>query len=490
MPACIVWFRQDLRLTDNPALLEAARSGLPIVPVFILDDENAGEWKHGGATRWWLHHSLTALDASLNNSLIVRKGRAEEILPKLIEDVGATSVYWNRCYEPWRIKRDKAIKEQLTTEVGITAESFNASLLWEPWQVHKEDKTPYKVFTPFFRRGCRNAGDPPHPAKKPAKLTLRKREEPFALPSLHLLPQKPFPRWDKKMEPYWQIGEAGAQQRLKDFLDENLKGYKEGRNYPVRPNVSRLSPYLHFGEISPRQVWHDSQAHALLHQYETDLDTFHTELGWREFSHALLYHFPHLPEKPLQERFNAFPWAENDKFLTCWQTGQTGYPIVDAGMRELWETGYMHNRVRMIVGSFLVKHLRLHWHHGEKWFWDCLVDADLANNSASWQWIAGCGADAAPYFRVFNPVTQGEKFDAAGIYVRRWCPELMKLPDSLVHKPWEAPPILLKEAGIRLGETYPAPIVDHKQARAEALSAFQETKGYAPDEGTENDDER
>lgn len=477
MSACIVWFRQDLRLSDNPALQEAARSGLPIIPVFILDDENAGSWKHGGASRWWLHHSLTALDKSLKETLVVRKGRADEILPKLVKEFDASAVYWNRCYEPWRISRDKAIKERLT-ESGILAESFNASLLWEPWQVLKEDKTPYKVFTPYFRRGCRNAGDPPEPHKKPAKLNLKERSGDLKLSALHLLPEKPFPRWDKKMESYWKIGEAGALARLKDFLDDGLKGYKEGRNHPIRPNVSRLSPYLHFGEISPRQVWHESQSHALIHKYETDLDTFHSELGWREFSHSLLYHFPWLPDDPLQERFKAFPWADdNADYLARWQQGQTGYPIVDAGMRELWETGYMHNRVRMIVGSFLVKHLRLHWHHGEKWFWDCLVDADLANNSASWQWIAGCGADAAPYFRVFNPVTQGEKFDTKGEYVRRWCPELSKLPDSLVHKPWEAPPLLLKEAGITLGKTYPKPIVDHKAARDAALAAFKATKG-------------
>jgi deoxyribodipyrimidine photo-lyase len=476
MSTCILWFRQDLRLTDNPALLAAVQSGVPIIPVFILDDENAGNWKYGGATRWWLHHSLKALDSSLKNSIIFKVGRADQILPALAKEFGAEAVFWNRCYEPWRIKRDKAIKSSLT-DLGIRTESFNSALLWEPWDVSKQDGTPYKVFTPYYRKGCLPSGEPALPKDKPKTINLHPRQGPSALDDLKLLPHKPEPRWDHKMEQYWKIGEAGAQARLAEFLEAAIDGYKEGRNFPSRDNVSRLSPYLHFGEISPRQVWHDSKRAALEMQKENDLDTFHSELGWREFSHSLLYHFPALPEKPLQSRFEDFPWARlSQATLEKWQKGQTGYPIVDAGMRELWETGYMHNRVRMVVGSFLVKHLRLHWEHGEKWFWDCLVDADLANNAASWQWIAGCGADAAPYFRIFNPVTQGEKFDADGSYVRRWCPEIAKLPDALLHKPWEASPLELKSAGIVLGKTYPAPIVDHKEARELALQAFKATR--------------
>lgn len=484
MTHCILWFRQDLRLADNPALIEAARSGLKIIPVFIRDDAAAGDWKAGGATRWWLHHSLKALNASLDGTMIFAKGNAEELIPEIARQHDVKAVFWNRCYEPWRIKRDKRIKETLFTS-GIKAESFNASLLWEPWDVLKKDGTPYKVFTPFFRNGCRGAAQPPEPKARPKKIDLHQPAKDLpAIDTLELLPRKPEPRWDHKMEAYWHIGETGARKRLNEFLADELAGYKEGRNYPSRANVSRLSPHLHFGEISPREVWYASQHSGLEQKQETDLDTFHSELGWREFSHSLLYHFPSLPRKALQSRFDAFPWARaTASVLEKWQQGQTGYPIVDAGMRELWETGYMHNRVRMVVGSFLVKHLRLHWHHGEDWFWDCLVDADLANNSASWQWIAGCGADAAPYFRVFNPVTQGEKFDPKGEYVRRWCPELSRLPDSLIHKPWEAPPMILAQAGVTLGRTYPAPMVDHKEARSAALAAFKATGGHADEDG-------
>lgn len=466
MSISILWFRQDLRLLDNPALIAAVQSGLPVLPVYILDDQSAGPWKMGGASRVWLHHSLTALNKSLNGNLAVFTGKADDVLKKLVKETGAVNLYWNRCYEPWRIARDKKIK----SDIGITAESFQANLLWEPWQVLKADGTPYKVFTPFYRKGCLGKPEPrgPHAAPKTIQYAQYKQT---SIDDLKLLPKKP--RWDMPMLEHWTIGEHGAQQRLKDFLEGDLAGYKEGRNFPKRTNVSRLSPYLHFGEISPFQVWHDSKAAAFSAGKEQDLDTFHSELGWREFSHSLLYHFPQLPEKPLQPRFADFPWAKADKkTLKAWTSGHTGYPIVDAGMRELWATGYMHNRVRMIVGSFLVKDLIIHWEHGESWFWDTLFDADLANNAASWQWIAGCGADAAPYFRVFNPVTQGEKFDADGDYIRRWIPELAKLPSDYIHQPWNASDDVLKKAGVTLGKTYPEPMVDHKQARERALAAF------------------
>ncbi len=473
-PIHIVWFRQDLRLADNPALTAACKAGA-VLPAYILDDINAGAWKMGGASRFWLLHSLKALNASLDGKMVFLAGDASKLLPNLAKDVKASGVYWNRCYEPWHISRDARIKQSLK-EDGIEAHSFNGSLLWEPWDVLKEDGTPYRVFTPFYRKGCLSKAAPRAPLPAPDDLRLLSYNG-MSLSDLNLLPQKPEPRWDKKMEAHWQIGEKGAIKALHDFLDNGLKDYKEGRDYMAGSNVSRLSSRLHFGEVSPNQVWHAARHKGESEGWSKDLDHFCSELGWREFSHSLLYHFPDLPEKNLQSRFDAFPWDRNHEALERWKRGQTGYPVVDAAMRELWETGYMHNRARMIVGSFLVKHLLIHWRHGEDWFWDCLCDADLANNAASWQWIAGCGADAAPYFRIFNPVTQGEKFDPDGNYVRRFIPELKEMPNQYLHKPWEASPLILKAAGVELGKTYPLPVVDHAAARERALAAFSKTKG-------------
>lgn len=462
----IVWFRQDLRLRDNPALIAAHETGKPVLPLYILDDENSGEWKMGGASRWWLHQSLKALNISMNNSMVFEQGDPLSILEKLMKETGASEVYWNRCYEPWRIVRDKKIKEKIES-----AKSFNGSLLFEPHTVLKEDGTPYKVFTPFFKKGCLGRAPKPHdPQATPTNLNLYSHQG-GTLDGLGLMPKI---KWYEKMNKEWKPGEDGAQKRLQAFIEEGLKGYKESRNIPAGVNVSRLSPHLHFGEVSPRDAWYTAQEAMIVQGCENDGEHFMSELGWREFSNNLLYHFPDLPRKNLQSKFDSFPWNKDDKALTAWQTGQTGYPIVDAGMRELWQTGYMHNRVRMIVGSFLVKNLLLHWHHGEEWFWDTLLDADLANNSASWQWIAGCGADAAPYFRIFNPVTQGQKFDPNGEYVRRFVPELTKMPDKFLHNPWEAPDNVLEYAGVYLGDTYPKPIVDLKASRERALSAFKE----------------
>ncbi|MDA4846235.1 cryptochrome/photolyase family protein [Hoeflea poritis] len=463
----IVWFRQDLRLNDNPALIRAAETGR-ILPVYILDDETAGPHRMGGASRWWLHHSLASLDKALGGGLQFFRGPADEVIDRLVERHAVSGVYWNRCYEPWRIQRDSAIKKVLT-EKGVPVHSENGSLLWEPWQVLKGDGTPYRVFTPFFRKGCLQAAPPRRPLGAPPAFETVADAHSLTLEGLDLLPQI---RWDRKLSPHWAAGEEGARERLRRFLDEGLDGYKEGRDFPARSNVSRLSPYLHFGEISPNQVWHSASAGP----DNPDRDHFRSELGWREFSYSLLYHFPDLPDTNLQPSFSAFPWIEDIDALKAWQRGVTGIPIVDAGMRELWETGYMHNRVRMIVGSFLVKNLLQHWHSGERWFYDCLVDADLANNSAGWQWIAGCGADAAPYFRIFNPVTQGQKFDPGGAYTRRFVPELAALPDKFLFSPWEAPQPVLHEAGIRLGKDYPAPIVDLKTSRERALTAFQSMK--------------
>lgn len=468
-PTAIVWFRQDLRLSDNPALHEAAKSGARVIPVYVLDDETAGEFKQGGASRLWLHHSLKSLDGDLQGNLIFLKGNAAELIPAFAKEVSADCVYWNRCYEPWRTKRDKHIKDTLSY-LDIEARSFNGSLLWEPWEVTKPDGLPYKVFTPFYSRGCQNAPEPRKPLPKPRGLSFAPAIKKLSLDDLNLLPSKP--RWDRKMIGYWDIGESGAIKALSKFIGAAVEEYKTARDYPAKDATSHLSPHLHFGEISPNQIWHAANQKA----EGEGLETFLKELGWREFSYSLLYNFPTLPTHNFQSRFDAFPWDKNPGALLAWQTGQTGYPIVDAAMRELWETGYMHNRARMVVGSFLVKHLLLDWREGAAWFWDCLFDADLANNSASWQWVAGSGADAAPYFRIFNPVTQGEKFDANGKYIRRWVPELKKMPDKYIHHPWDAPTDVLTAAGVTLGATYPKPIVDHAMARQRALDAFGKTK--------------
>ena len=468
----IHWFRQDLRLSDNPALCAAAATGA-VVPIYILDDETAGQDRMGSASRWWLHHSLAALNLALDGKLLFFRGDAATILANLVTQIEAGGVYWNRCYEPWRITRDTALKKRLG-DLGVTVESHNGSLLWEPWDIAKQDGTPYRVFTPFYRRGCLSATPPRQPLGPPASLDLWQVDGKALtgasdLDGLGLLPRH---QWQDNIARHWTPGETSAQARLYDFVRNGLAGYKEGRNFPAKQNVSRLSPHLHFGEISTNQAWYAVRDVADSGRLESDADNFLSELGWREFSHSLLYQFPELPRANLQAKFDGFPWADNPDHLAKWQRGQTGYPIVDAAMRELWQTGYMHNRLRMVVGSFLVKNLRLHWHHGEAWFWDCLVDADLANNSASWQWIAGCGADAAPYFRVFNPVTQGQKFDPDGTFTRRFVPELAKLPVKYLFNPWEAPAHILADAGVVLGENYPRPIVDVKQSREAALAAF------------------
>lgn len=445
-PCALLWFRQDLRLADNPALLAAIKTGLPILPVYILDDENAGAWKMGGAARVWLHHSLIKLNESLNGQLLILKGKADNIVPALCQNHTIKSVHWNRCYEPWRMTRDKKIKSDLKDK-GIKVETECASLIWEPWTILKDDGTPYKVFTPFYRKGCLPKGDIRLPLPAPQNIPLYQHNK--KSDNLNLIPALP---WAQSIISDWVIGEVGAYNQLQKFLETGLADYKNGRDVPSKRAVSRLSPYLHHGEISPYQIWHAAQSYALSNGLESHLDKFHAELGWREFSHALLYNFNELPEKNWNPRFDNFPWAEvNNEKLTAWKNGMTGYPMVDAGMRELYATGYMHNRVRMVVGSFLVKHLRYHWRHGEDWFWDTLFDADLANNAASWQWVAGTGADAAPYFRIFNPMTQAEKFDPDNIYIKKWIPEFGTA-------------------------RYPSPIIDHTEARNAALEAFQNLK--------------
>lgn len=461
----IHWFRQDLRISDNPALT-AAISNHTVMPIYILDDKNAGAHTMGAASKYWLHHSLISLKASLNGNLSIYKGDPLSILLGLASRYNLQEIHWNRSYEPWCIKRDQIIKAKLISE-NIKANSHNGSLLWEPWNISKSDGSHYKVFTPFYRKGCLSAEPPRRPLESISIDNLAIDDMSIQdLADLSLLPDN---TWDNKLSRYWEMGEQAAADTLDKFVKEGLHSYKDGRNFPAKPYVSRLSPYLHFGEISPNQVWYTVSSIT----DDQHVDHFCSELGWREFSYSQLYYNPDLPTKNLQTKFDAFAWSDNHENLIAWQQGLTGVPMVDAGMRELWETGYMHNRVRMIVGSFLVKNLLLHWHHGERWFWDTLVDADLANNSASWQWIAGCGADAAPYFRIFNPVTQGQKFDTDGEYIRKFIPEIKKLPNKYLFSPWEAPSSILQDAGVVLGQDYPEPIVNLSESRNRALSAFQ-----------------
>ena len=464
----IFWFRQDLRIVDNPGLSKSLKSD-KVLPIYILDDTNSNDFAMGAASRWWLHNSLRELNKNLDNKLSLHKGDPLEILESLSSRFNIKGIFWNRCYEPWRIERDKKIKSKFI-EKDIIVETFNSALLWEPWEILKSDNTPYKVFTPYYRKGCLMSEAPRKPLSAPNLNTLfEDKENILQLDDLNLLPRI---KWYKEMEKLWEPGEKGAHKKLESFLSDGLLGYKEGRNFPSKKNVSQLSAHMHFGEISPNQVWHRAKLKKDLPGIEKDLDHFLSELGWREFSYNLLFHFPELPRENLQKKFDNFPWIDNEILFDKWKKGLTGYPIVDAGMRELWQTGYMHNRVRMIVGSFLVKNLLLHWHKGEKWFWDCLIDADLASNSASWQWVAGSGADAAPYFRIFNPILQGKRFDPDGSYIKKFIPELEQLPSKYLFSPWEAPIEVLSEANIELGSDYPEPIVDLIKSRDRALEAF------------------
>ena len=464
----LVWFRQDLRTADNPALFEAAKNG-PVLPVFVLEDPAQTGETHplGGASRWWLHHSLESLMRKLPG-LIVCRGDARHVVPQIAREAGVRSVHWNRCYEPHAIERDTEIKA-LLKESGFKVQSFKASLLFEPWELANKAGGPFKVYSPFWKTAQQQHVAEPLPAPQEIAFLDSPHGEP--LKDLGLLPSQP--NWAQGWESIWQPGEDGAKARLKAFLASGLEGYGELRNRPDLPNVSRLSPHLHFGDISPRQIWNETwQAIDGNDAYRHDGQKFLSEIAWREFSNHLLYHFPDLPHSNWRPAFDAYPWRDSPEDLERWQKGETGYPIVDAGMRELWQTGYMHNRVRMIAASFLVKHLRLHWRHGEAWFRDTLLDADLANNSASWQWVSGSGADAAPYFRIFNPITQGKKFDPDGVYVKQWLPELKGLDSDCLFEPFNAPEAALQRAGVVLGRDYPMPIVDHATARQAALDGY------------------
>ncbi len=470
MSTAIVWFRRDLRLADHPALSAACQAFERIIPLYIHAPDEEAAWPAGAASRWWLHHSLASLDAQLRGqgaALHLAQGESLHVLRRLIERIGASAVYWNRCYEPAAIARDSTIKAALR-ELGIEVRSFNASLWCEPWQIETKQGEPYRVFTPYWKN-LRPRLDAAQPLPPVLSLRAADIDEGLSLDALGLLPSI---SWDGGLKATWQPGEAGAQELLDIFLDDAVADYANARDLPARHGTSRLSPHLHFGEISPRQIHHRlaERVAATDARRRPDIEPYLRELGWREFAHHLLYHFPGTPTENFNTQFDRFAWVDDAAARERWQQGRTGIPLVDAGMRELWHTGWMHNRVRMIVASFLTKHLRQHWHHGARWFWDTLVDADLANNTLGWQWVAGSGADAAPYFRVFNPVTQAQKFDPEGHYLRRWLPELSSAPLPLLHEPWKDT-ALLKRSG------YPAPMVDLGETRQQALAAYRGMRG-------------
>jgi deoxyribodipyrimidine photo-lyase len=472
MPNALVWFRHDLRLDDNPALQAALDEGFTPLPVYVHAPAEEGEWVPGAASQAWLGRSLASLDASLRqrgSRLLIRHGPSRRTLQDLIDASGATAVFWNRKYEPATQPRDAAIKQALRDN-GLRAESFNGSLLIEPWDIATQQGQPYKVFTPFWR-AAQIRLRLPAPWTAPPRLPAV--DDAITGVPLEALELRPRPSWDIGFWETWTPGEAGAREALEVFIEGALNGYRTDRDRPDRTGTSRLSPHLHFGEIAPWRIMAELER-VRSAANGADMEGYIRELGWREFAYHLLHHFPHTTTQDLNPRFAHFDWAKVDPAaLEAWQRGRTGVPIIDAGLRELWTTGYMHNRVRMIVASYLTKHLRYHWLHGAHWFWDTLVDADLANNTLGWQWTAGTGADAAPYFRVFNPVTQAEKFDPRGEYIARWVPELAPLPVPLRFAPWQKPDLLAHVA-----PDYPrGPIVDLAEGRDGALAAYRDSGG-------------
>lgn len=469
----LIWFRDDLRLQDSPAINAALNAAACILPVYIHDTDIPGVPAAGGASLWWRHHSLHKLNESLNGKLVFRTGNTAEHLLDLCHSHGVNKIYWHKSYDPAQYRYDEELAH-LLGEAGIEVKQFRSYLLFEPQEIQNKSGKPYRVFTPFYKT-CLEHTPPPAPLETDEETLKRAlyndttKSEEINLLSTH--------SWHKKLEKHWQPGHLSAQQALATFLENGLALYKDKRDFPSIKATSTLSPYLHFGEITPRMIWHEAESYAAQNNIAPEkAAAFTRQLVWREFSYHLLWQEPDMKRTPLQEKFRHFPWHADDEKLSAWQKGLTGYPIIDAGMRELWDTGIMHNRLRMIVGSFLVKNLLIHWHEGEKWFWDCLVDADHGNNAMGWQWISGCGADAAPYFRIFNPLTQSRKFDPNGTYIRKWVPELAELNNEQIHAPWELSDMELNMAGITRGKTYPQPIVDLQETRQRALDAYDEVK--------------
>lgn len=468
----IVWFRRDLRLQDNPALDFARRQQRPIVAVYIYAPHEEAPWEPGAASRWWLHHSLVSLDASLRklgSRLTILQGDSLAHLVELCHVFGSQAVYWNRLYEPKIIERDTTIKNKLQN-LGLECESFNGYLLHEPWEILTGQQTPYKVFTPYWRASLKNL-IPQKSSIAPKRAEwLNDFPSEFKYEHVDNLELLPNYNWDSGFYKFWKPGEKSALGQLRKFVTGPVYKYHSDRDYPHIDGISKLSPHLHFGEISASTIWHTVSEEAISYQNEEKVLPYLRQLAWRDFAHQLLFHFPDSDRKNFKSEFDAYPWKNSKKYKKAWQNGQTGIPIVDAGMRELWHTGYMHNRIRMLVASFLSKNLQQHWRHGARWFWDTLVDANLANNSMGWQWVAGSGADAAPYFRIFNPVTQSQKFDPQGNYIRRWIPELRQLSAKAIHAPWEHSCYSIQCT--KTNRSYPDPVIDLKNSREQALKAY------------------
>ncbi|MCB0718627.1 MAG: deoxyribodipyrimidine photo-lyase [Bacteroidetes bacterium] len=474
----IVWFRRDLRAADNHALHAAVTAGERILPLYILSDDDEQPWAIGAAQRWWVHHSLIALRSALADArltLVVRKGGYASTIADIARACNADVVRFNRRFEPHAVRSDGKVIAALKKE-GLDVRIHEGSLLHDPDEFETKSGGPYRVFTPFWKHLQRDL-KVPRPLPAPGKAVAAAFDAAVGdIDDLELLPTI---NWTEGIAKTWTPGEKGAAESLAAFADSRVMQYGDRRDLPGEVTTSRMSPYLANGELSPRQIWHRIAGGATLSDAPKGVEPYLRQLAWREFSYHILHHNPNTPSEPLYEKFEAFPWKRSRSLLEKWQKGQTGYPIVDAGMRELWETGWMHNRVRMVVASFLTKHLLINWRHGAAWFWDTLVDADLANNTMGWQWSAGCGADAQPYFRIFNPILQGRKFDKDGTYVRRWVPELAALPNTRLDAPWDAGDEELADAGVALGDDYPTPVVEHSEARDRALDAYEKVKAAA-----------